>query len=110
MSPFSKITQEYLGRMQGVKKFRLAPHASKILFITDPMPIAAVGVNDCLCPTIRQAYEAGRLTGEFVKAGEDMLIVSEQPVTALSGCEAEEIRAGLYRIRQTGEGLAFCLG
>lgn len=108
---FEFWSQDYLGRMQGERRFLLEPHGAKILFVTDPAPLSAIGVNDCLCPTIRQEYTDGRLTGAFIKKDEKLFVVSEKAIRSVSGCAAETVCAerGLYLIRQTGDTLSFCI-
>lgn len=97
--------QEYLGFRAGVSQFEIEPHGAKIILVTDDAPIAAVGVDDCLCPTIEQTYDGGTMTGRFLKKGETIYIVSEGPVEAAYGCEVSKIDAkkGLYAAVQCGE-------
>lgn len=106
---FEFWSQEYLGYRTGVSLFEIEPHGAKIVLVTDDAPITAVGVNDCLCPTIKQEYADGEMTGRFLKKGETAYIVSAQPVEAAEGCEIREICAeqGLYAAVQTGETLVY---
>jgi len=106
---FEFWSQEYLGYRAGAVQFEIEPHEAKIILVTDDAPIAAVGVNDCLCPTIVQKYECGELTGRFLKKGETVYLISKKPVEAVSGCEVRPVcgRKGLYAAAQCGETLEY---
>ena len=89
--------------------FTIEPHGSRIVFITDPAPISAIGVNDCLCPELEQVYENGVLNGTFVKPGETICLFSETPVEAICGGTISRIEKspGLYAFTQEGESLRY---
>ncbi|MBQ1954735.1 MAG: alpha-galactosidase [Clostridia bacterium] len=108
---FEFWSQEYLGLKEGVAKFEVEPHGAKIVLVSDSAPITAVGVDDCLCPTILQEYKDGSLSGSFLKKGETQYIVSKSPLKADFGCAAELLCAecGLYAVKQRGEALEFCV-
>ncbi|MBR6748057.1 MAG: alpha-galactosidase [Clostridia bacterium] len=104
---FEFWAQEYLGKMQGVRKFRVEPHGVRLVFVTDDAEIAVIGADDCLCPEMVQEYKAGKLEGKFVKRGETLWMVCEREIEAAEGCTVEKVRDGLYRLHQTGESLNY---
>ena len=104
---FEFWSQEYLGLMQGTKRFQVDPHGVKLLFVTDENPISVIGADDCMCPTLRQTYHDGILTGQFIKKGETLWIVAETPIKEALGCTIEKEEDGLYRVSQTDEEYSF---
>ena len=106
---FEFWSQEYLGFKEGLTEFAVEPHGAKIILVSDEAPIVAVGVNDCLCPTIEQEYADGALCGKFLKKDETIYLVSRRPLQVDFGCEVKEICAasGLYAVKQSGADLAF---
>ncbi len=101
--------QNYLGKPQGECVYMLEPHESKILFVTEQSPISVLGVDDCLCPTMKQSYADGKLSAVFIKKGEVATVYSEKPIKAVIGCEIEAISNNLYHVKQIGESLDFCV-
>ena len=101
--------QSYLGRRSGEVVFDIEPHGARVVFISDYAPIAAVGVNDCLCPELVQEWSAGELRGSFIKSGEKIYLAAEGAVEVVSGCEIATAQDGLYVITQTGEDLQYCV-
>lgn len=106
---FEFWSQNYYGLAGEAMDFTIEPHGSRIVFITDPAPISAIGVNDCLCPELEQAYENGVLNGTFVKPGETIYLFSETPVEAICGGTISRIEKspGLYAFTQEGERLRY---
>ncbi|MBR6772866.1 MAG: hypothetical protein IKM29_05720, partial [Clostridia bacterium] len=104
---FEFWAQEYLGFKEGKTAFGVEPHGAKIVLVSDSAPIVAVGVNDCLCPTIEQEYENGSLGGKFLKKDEILFIASQKPIKAVFGCDVSRVNSGLYEAKQTGESLDF---
>ena len=108
---FEFWSQSYLGLGAGVTQFEMEPHEAKVLFITEEAPIAVVGVDDCLCPTIQQHYEADILEGRFIKKGETVYVVAKAPIRAIEGCAVNPIcrEQGLYAVTQIGESLSYSI-
>jgi hypothetical protein len=108
---FEFWSQSYLGLGAGVTQFEMEPHEAKVLFVTEEAPIAVVGVDDCLCPTIQQRYEAGILEGRFIKKGETVYVVAKAPIRAIEGCAVTPIckEQGLYAVTQIGESLSYSI-
>ena len=106
---FEFWAQKYLGRGAGTAQFEIEPHASKIILVTDEAPAAAIGVNDCLCPTMEQQYEGGELSGRFLKKNETIFVAAEATIEAVEGCtvEAAAGEQGIFRLKQTGECLSY---
>ena len=104
---FEFWAQEYLGKMQGMRKFRVEPHGVRLLFVTDEAKITVIGADDCLCPEMVQEYAEGTLEGSFVKHGETLWAACEGELEAVEGCTIEKVRDGLYRMCQTGESLSY---
>jgi alpha-galactosidase len=104
---FEFWSQQYLGFRCGTAAFEVEPHGALILCVTDDAPIAAVGVDDCLCPTMEQVYCDGLLTARFLKKGEKMHLVSRTAIEAAEGCTVETVCAerGWYTAVQTGNTL-----
>ena len=96
----------YLGRHEAKISRYIEPHHCEVLFLTRVAPVAIVGVDDCLYPTIQAFYEDGVLKGSFVKKGETMYLVSQKPIKLAEGCTCELVSSGegqLYKIGYTGE-------
>jgi hypothetical protein len=108
---FEFWSQSYLGLGAGVTQFEMEPHEAKVLFITEEAPIAVVGVDDCLCPTIQQHYEADILEGRFIKKGETVYVVAKAPIQAIESCTVNPIckEQGLYAVTQIGESLSYSI-
>ena len=108
---FEFWSQSYLGLGAGVTQFEMEPHEAKVLFITEEAPIAAVGVDDCLCPTIQQNYGNGILEGRFVKKGETVYVAAKAPIEAAEGCTVNPIcgQQGLYTVTSVDESLSYKL-
>jgi len=106
---FEFWSQRYLGVCAGKTGFEIEPHGARIVLVTDDAPIAAVGVDDCLCPTMEQNFADGVLTGRFLKKNETVYAVSKHPVRALEGCTVSAVcpAQGLYALHQTGDGLDY---
>ena len=109
---FEFWSQSYLGTTDGKVKIKVEPHGAKIVLVTEDAPIVAVGVDDCLCPTIEQSFENGTLCGRFIKKGETLFVVSNKKLKGECGCEVEAVNEelGLYAARQTGESLDYRVG
>lgn len=108
---FEFWSQEYLGYRAGTVQFEIEPHGAQIVLVTDDAPIAAVGVDDCLCPTMEQRCENGELAGRFLKKEETVYLISSAPIDAVSGCGVELVCAkrGLYKAKQIDESLEYCV-
>ncbi len=108
---FEFWSQSYLGRKAGAVEFNIEPHGARIVFISDYAPVVAVGVNDCLCPELKQEWNNGELRGSFVKPGEKIYLAAEGAVEVVYGCEVTVVKEqeGLYAITQKGENLQYCV-
>ena len=108
---FEFWNQEYLGYKAGRTAFEIEPHGARIILVTEDASIAAVGVNDCLCPTMAHNCENGRLTGRFLKKGETVYLISRNPVEAISGCTVKCVCAEqrLYAAVQSGDSLDYAV-
>ncbi len=104
---FEFWTQSYRG--MGCDSFEIEPHGARIVLVTDPAPVAAIGADDCLCPEIEQEYADGELSGRFVKPGETLTLFSEKPIAEVSGGELipHPASPSLYTLTQKGDDLNF---
>lgn len=96
----------HLGLCDGSISRYIEPHCCEVLFLTREASMAVVGVDDCLCPLIRQTYEDGVLKASFVKKGETAYLVSKKPISLAEGCRCVPMTSGaenLYRIEYMGE-------
>ncbi|MBR4941460.1 MAG: alpha-galactosidase [Clostridia bacterium] len=106
---FEFWTQTWLGLKSGSVNFEIEPHGARIVLITDPAPICAVGVDDCLCPEIVQTHENGQLSGSFIKPGEKLFIASKDHIRVLQGGTLSAVPEvpGLYVLTQNGDSLDY---
>ena len=106
---FEFWTQSYLGIRDGSAEFEIEPHGARIVLITSPAPITAIGVDDCLCPEIVQNFTDGELCGSFIKRGETIYLTSENDIEVVYGGKLTLVskEKGLYALTQNGDDLEY---
>ena len=106
---FEFWTQSYLGIRDGSAEFEIEPHGARIVLITSPAPITAIGVDDCLCPEIVQNFTDGELCGSFIKRGETIYLTSKNDIEVVYGGKLTLVskEKGLYALTQNGDDLEY---
>ncbi len=104
---FEFWSQKYLGKRNGVYKSKIAPHSTEVIFATEADTCAVIGTDDVIIPTIRQSFENGTLSVDFIKKGETIFVAAD--FLNGDGCEIKKLSDGLYSVKQTASAMSVSL-